>query len=135
MYNTAPSMTRDGLGGAKTVRGVLRNRVVGEGFMLGNLELRWKFLFFQFLNQNVHLDLSGFLDGGMVTGKYKINTTDVPNEYQFMFGTNQEKLHLSAGAGFHFCMNENFIIAVDYGRAFDPQDGVSGLYIALNYLY
>ena len=30
VYNTAPALTRDGLGGAKTLRGVLRNRVVGD---------------------------------------------------------------------------------------------------------
>jgi len=32
-------------------------------------------------------------------------------------------------------MNQNFVIAVDYGRALDPDDGESGLYIGLNFLY
>jgi hypothetical protein len=32
-------------------------------------------------------------------------------------------------------MNENFVVAVDYGMALDPQDGNSGLYIGLDYLF
>jgi hypothetical protein len=40
-YNT--NITRDGLGGAKTLRGILRNRVTGDDIFYGNAELRWKF--------------------------------------------------------------------------------------------
>jgi hypothetical protein len=46
-----------------------------------------------------------------------------------------EKLHTSAGAGLRIVMNENFIVAVDYGRALSDQDGKSGMYIGLNYLF
>ena len=34
--------TNEGLGGVKTLRGVLRNRVIGDAFFMGNIELRWK---------------------------------------------------------------------------------------------
>jgi outer membrane protein assembly factor BamA len=135
IYNTAPSMTRDGLGGAKTIRGVMRNRVVGDGSLYGNLELRWKFYRGVIFNQNIQLVLSTFLDGGIVTNKYKFDKSGVPADMMFMVENEKEKLHLSAGGGFHFVMNENFVIAFDYGRALDRQDGVSGLYIGLNYLY
>jgi hypothetical protein len=33
--------TSEGLGGSKTLRGVLRNRVIGDGYAMGNFELRW----------------------------------------------------------------------------------------------
>lgn len=135
VYNTAPSLTRDGLGGAKTIRGVLRNRVVGEGFAYGNLEFRWKFLRTVIFNQNIYLALSGFLDCGMITAKYKLPETTEPDALEYLNKGSDEKLHLGAGAGFHFVMNENFVIAVDYGRALDPNDGISGLYIGLNFLY
>jgi len=135
VYNTAPSLTRDGLGGAKTIRGVMRNRIVGEDFFYGNLELRWKFMRTVLFNQNFYFALSGFLDGGIVTGKYKIDTSAVPTEYSDYFSAGKEKLHLGAGAGLHIAMNQNFIIAVDYGRALDKNDGKSGLYIGLNFLY
>ncbi len=134
VYNTAPSLTRDGVGGAKTVRGIMRNRVVGDGFVYGNLEMRWKFLRTMVFNQNVYLALSAFLDGGMVTDKYDMETTNLEaNDY--LEEGSSEKLHMGAGAGLHIVMNQNFVIAVDYGRALDPQDGISGFYIGLNFLY
>ncbi len=135
VYNTAPNYTRDGVGGAKTVRGVMRNRIVGEGFAFGNIELRWKFLRTIIFNQNVYLALSGFLDGGVVTKKYDFDKSGIPSDQLNMVENADEKLHFGAGAGFHFVMNQNFIIAVDYGRALDPGDGESGLYIGLNFLY
>ena len=128
--------TRDGLGGAKTIRGILRNRVVGESVGLGNAELRWKFFRGKFLGQNLYLALSSFLDAGMVLKEYELDLTGVdPDELAANFSTESERLHMAAGAGFHFVMNRNFIIAVDYGRALNEQDGASGLYIGLNFLY
>jgi len=32
-------------------------------------------------------------------------------------------------------MNQNFVIAADYGKATNEQDGTSGRYIGLNYLF
>jgi hypothetical protein len=51
------------------------------------------------------------------------------------FRNNSEQIHISAGAGLRVVMNENFIIAVDFGKAFKEQDGNTGLYIGLNYLF
>ncbi len=130
--------TKDGLGGSKTVRGILRDRVVGESVGLTNIELRWKFFKGKFLGQNLYLALSGFLDGGMVLKEYDFDLTKVKadgDEYALNFTTESERLHMAAGVGFHFVMNRNFIVAIDYGKALDPQDGSSGLYIGLNFLY
>jgi outer membrane protein assembly factor BamA len=134
-FNSPPSWTRDGMGGSKTMRGILRNRVVGEDYFLGNLELRWKFWHFIVLNHNFYMALSGFLDGGMVTGKYDIDISGVPADQLYFFPDEKEKLHLAAGGGLHIAWNRNFIVAVDYGRALDPRDGVSGLYIGLDFLF
>jgi len=137
VYNTAPSLTRDGLGGAKTIRGVMRNRIVGDDFAYGNIELRWKFLRTIVGKQNIYLALSGFLDGGMVTSKYKIDKSGVPSDEfsQKLVNSGDEKLHLGAGGGLHIVMNQNFVVALDYGRALNKGDGKSGLYIGLNFLY
>jgi outer membrane protein assembly factor BamA len=135
VYNTAPNYTRDGVGGAKTVRGVLRNRIVGDGFLFGNIELRWKFLRTSLFKQNFYFALSGFLDGGMVTKKFEFDKTGVPADQLDVVEHENEKLHLGAGAGFHIVMNQNFVIAVDYGHSFNSGDGKSGLYIGLNFLY
>ena len=34
--------TSEGLGGSSTLRGIWRNRVIGDGILYGNIELRWK---------------------------------------------------------------------------------------------
>lgn len=54
----------EGLGGGSTLRGVRRNRVMGDGYFLGNIEARWKFVRFQFINNNFYLGLNGFMDFG-----------------------------------------------------------------------
>ena len=45
------------------------------------------------------------------------------------------KFHSAAGIGLKIGWNENFIISADYGKAFNKQDGNSGMYIGLNYLF
>ncbi len=136
VFNSPPWDTKNGLGGAKNIRGVMRNRVVGDDFFYGNLELRWKFIHFQFLKQNVYLALAGFLDGGMVTDDYDIDISAVPQEWMYLFPDRKESLHLGTGGGFHFAMNQNFIITVDYGFPLNEQDGPNGaLYINLNFLF
>jgi outer membrane protein assembly factor BamA len=132
VYNTAPALTRDGLGGAKTIRGIMRNRVVGDGFVYGNLEMRWKLFRTIVFDQNIYLALSAFLDGGMVTDKFDFD--DHANTEAILSGR-KESFHLGTGGGLHIVMNQNFVVAVDYGRAIDPDDGIGGLYIGLNFLY
>ena len=131
--------TSEGLGGSKNLRGVLRNRVVGDGVLYGNLEMRWKAVRFNLINQNFYLGLVGFADMGMVTDKVDFDIpgsltlgADNANDY---FNTDSESLHISAGAGLRIVMNENFILAADFGKAFKAQDGNSGFYIGLNYLF
>lgn len=76
VYNSAPQLTLSGLGGSRTIRGILRNRVVGEDFVYGNIG-GWKVARTVLFNQNLYLALSGFADAGMITGKYVMpQTTD-----------------------------------------------------------
>ena len=107
------------------MRGIMKNRVVGNSVALFNTELRWKFLRTQVFGQNLYLALNAFVDGGQVIDKYPVSG-DIDGE---------EALHLSYGGGFRIALNENFIVAIDYGMAADEQDGTSGLYIGLGYLY
>ena len=135
VLNGGLAKDRDGLGGAKTVRGMLRNRVVGEDYFYGNFEFRWKFLKTVVFNQNLYLALNTFLDFGMVTGKYKIDLSQVPDEYLYMFPGDKEKPHITYGAGFHIALNENFVIAINNGYVINRKDGDSGLYIGLKWLF
>jgi outer membrane protein assembly factor BamA len=126
--------TIEGLGGAKSLRGILLNRIVGDGFFFGNLEARWKFARFQFINNNFYLGLNGFMDFGQITKKIEAIPTNIYGSLDY-FNPDAEKMHFSYGAGLRIVMNQNFVIAVDYGLAADERDGDSGLYIGLNYLF
>jgi len=122
---------RDGLGGAKTLRGILRNRVVSDGMVYGNFELRWKFLRTIIWGQNVYLALTTFADAGEVVQKYKFNMDNVPKD----FIVQPEGIHLSYGEGLQVVLNANFVVNFSYALAKDTQDGSSGFYINLNYLF
>ncbi len=130
------SYASEGLGGSRTIRGVLRNRIVGNGYALGNIELRWKFMHFNIGATNVYLGLNGFFDAGVITDKIKLDMDNVPiAERQMFFDENAGALHLSAGTGLKVAINRNFVVSMDYGMAFDKRDGDTGLYVELNYLF
>ncbi|MBO4918112.1 MAG: BamA/TamA family outer membrane protein [Bacteroidales bacterium] len=157
-YYVLPYMTvmgdyydREGMGGYRTVRGLMRSRVVGLDMAAYNAELRWRFTRFQMFNQNIALGLSAFSDGTMVTrGRNMTPTKTLPYGFItpsriFSSELGKDKPHITVGAGFRFIMNENFIVAVEYGtpvsRFVDKsnpiygQDGTGAFYINTGYLF
>jgi hypothetical protein len=139
MISSYSSSTKtDGLGGAKTLRGILRDRVVGDGVAYGNFEVRWKFLQTHVGKANLHFGLSGFFDAGQVVRPFDIDESKVPVEDRdkyFDFSYQNDKIHPSTGAGLRIALNENFILAVDYGVALNKNDGSKGLYISIGNLF
>lgn len=111
---------QEGLGGAKSVRGVLRNRFAGRGMMLWNAEVRWRAAEFQAVGRPFHAVLSGFADAGRVW------------EGQPRFGELLTDLHRGWGGGVRLGMGENFVLAADAGTG--SETGFQ-LYIGLGYLY
>ena len=139
MLSSYSSITKtDGLGGAKTLRGIMRDRIVGDGIAYGNLELRWKFLKTRLGKQNLYFALNGFSDFGMVVQQVKFDKSKISaadQEKYFDFSYEKDKLHPSLGAGLRIALNENFILAIDYGFATNKQDGAKGLYINIGNLF
>lgn len=130
------SATNQGLGGAGSLRGVLRNRVVGDGVLMGNFEMRYRFWNFVFFNQNIYVASNFFYDTGRVINPIELDLTRVPEtEKADYFAQGNESFHNSMGAGLKVAMNHNFIMSIDYGKALDKRDGDSGVYIRLNYLF
>jgi hypothetical protein len=128
----------DGLGGARNLRGILRNRVVGDGVAWGNAEFRWRVVNFIVARQNFYLGMSFFGDAGLVVQEINFNRDEIDQaeltDY-FDFSYKHDGIHPSAGAGLKLGWNENFILTLDYGFAFNRQDGVSGLYIGFGNLF
>ena len=135
----------EGLGGSKTLRGILRNRVVGNGIAYANAELRWKMVRFRFINQNFYIGTNYFVDAGLVTDPIKIDRDAFEKDYLDKLSDpeplsnylteGKDKPHVAAGLGLKIAMNENFIISADIGKALKEQDGNLEFYIGLNYLF
>lgn len=135
--------TSEGLGGSSTLRGVLRNRVIGDGITYGNFEFRWKPIHFRLFKQDSYLGINAFYDLGLVTKKIKLpsdlqttfNTYLTGYNYSDFFNIGGEGLHHCAGISIMPVWGQNFVIAVDIGKAFNAQDGNIGFSIGLNYLF
>lgn len=136
VYSYMPSSTVDGLGGAKSVRGLIRNRVVAKSMGFANIEFRYKFLRFQFINQNWYLAFNPFMDIGRSIDQVAIDKSPIStSDAEMHFAENEESLHFSFGGGLHLAMNENFVIAAECGYPLRKQDGGLGIYIGMNWLF
>ncbi len=141
-------MSTDAMGGANSVRGINRNRVIGAGYAWLNAELRWKVAGFQFINQNWNIALNPFFDAGMVTQSYRLEEQKtawetIENKYNIsgyeenlIYSGEKEGLHTSAGCGLKLIMNRNFIVSAEAAKSLDARDGKGmKVYIGFNYLF
>lgn len=134
--------TNQGLGGKSSVRGILRNRIIGDNVGFGNFEFRYKFIRFELFKQNFYLGTNVFFDSGIILKPIDISpqlaalSVSDPMSYAKYFNTYEAgKFHSAAGVGLKIGWNENFVISADFGKAFDKQDGNTGFYVGLNYLF
>lgn len=141
---------RDGMGGYRTVRGIMRDRVQGLDMATYNVELRWRFVNFRKWNQNIAFGLNLFSDGTMVTRNYDMSFRGADehhaeyDEYMAQSDLSKDRPHITVGAGLRFIMNQNFIVAFEYGmpiskfssdKAIKKQDGNGAFYINTGYLF
>ncbi len=127
---------QDGPGGAFTLRGVNRNRIAANGYLLANIEFRKNLFSFSLLNIDWHTEGILFTDIGMVTGMYEFPDQDVPDDYRRdLFRDQRGGPHATAGAGVYLIYNRDNIISVNYGFSLDPQLGTKGLYIGSGFLF
>ena len=63
----------EGLGGANSLRGIMRNRILANGFAYANVELRTKVAKFDIGNQHFYIGLAPFFDLGVITQPYKLD--------------------------------------------------------------
>ncbi len=135
--------TSEGLGGSATLRGILKNRVIGDDFAYANIELRWKPLYFTLFNQDFYIGVDLFYDMGVITKaielpsdlSYRFASLGISDSFSEYFRYGKDTFHQSAGISLMVAVNQNFVIAADIGKAFDPQDGNIGFSMGLNYLF
>ena len=145
------SYDRDGMGGYRTIRGLMRNRVQGLDIASYNAEIRWRFVNFLLWNQNIAFGLSAFSDGTMVTRNYDMSFKGEEqyrasyDEYMASTGNRTtDRPHITVGGGLRFIMNQNFIVAFEYGlpvskfsknELLKNQDGDGAFYINTGFLF
>ena len=129
--------TNQGLGGKSSIRGILRNRVIGDNVGFGNFEFRYKFLRFELLKQNFYIGTNVFFDSGIILKPIEMDLSKVSASDKALYFNDYAsgKFHSAAGIGLKIGWNENFVISTDFGKAFDKQDGNTGFYVGLNYLF
>lgn len=130
----------EGLGGANSVRGIMRNRILAPGVAFANIELRTQLFSFKVGKNMFYVGLNPFVDAGMVVQPYD-NVVSDPNQMLPNVGywdtSRLYEPHLSGGCGLKVAMNDNFVLSVDWATAFDKQDNgkVSNLYIKMGYMF
>ena len=141
----------EGLGGANSLRGIMRNRILANGFAYANVELRCKVAKFDIGRQHFYIGLAPFFDLGVITQPYELDEDKLMKAYNddtdplklplssyfatvkncwSETGTTTEDIdltktyfpHMAAGLGLKAAMNENFVLSVDWAMALDPQD-------------
>ncbi len=127
-------ITNEGLGGLNSIRGVLRNRVVGAGIVWSNIELRYRFASFNLFNQSWYLALNPFLDAGRVVQFHKKDEMLLQSN-SFLYSGEREGFHKSAGIGVKAIMNRNFVLSAEWGKPFDRRDGDGALNVGLNFIF
>ncbi len=108
----------EGVGGSKSVRGVLKNRAIGQSQVFSNTELRFDLFEFGIFGQQFGVGINAFYDAGSGWGEKE----------SFVW----EELQQGYGLGGKLAWNQNFIISVDLARG-DEVD--SALYIGIGYLF
>lgn len=135
----------EGLGGGNSVRGMLRNRILADGFVYANVELRLKLFSFHIGKELFYVGINPFLDYGQIAQRHLVKDaqlTGLDVEHNLDFTEENDiapwqKPHFTAGCGVKVVMNDNFALSVDWARPFDSQDNSkpNSFYLKIGYMF
>lgn len=138
----------EGLGGGNSVRGMMANRLLANGFAFANIEFRFRVVNFDIGRQHFYVGLNPFFDLAEVTQPYTLDQEQIKSKMSAEDLTNVDRYfdfdkkaiyrpHMTAGVGLKVGMNENFVLSADWAMPFDRQDNnkVTNFYIKMGYLF
>ena len=151
----------EGLGGGNSIRGMMANRILANGFAFANVEFRFRVVNFDIGRQHFYIGLNPFFDLGVITQPYKLdelvehNTANWNTPYHSLqesmaaAGENYSDYfrpaddtkvympHMCAGVGLKVGMNENFVLSCDWAMPIDRQDNqkLANFYVKMGYLF
>ncbi|MBQ0094806.1 MAG: BamA/TamA family outer membrane protein [Bacteroidetes bacterium] len=128
-------MYTEAIGGNASVRGLNRNGVLGDGFAMLNMELRWHAVDFQLINQNWSIVLNPFYDLGRTIQPYRYEQQKA-SPITGIWSGQADDMHYTAGLGVKIIMNHNMVLSIEGAKALLKNDG-SGLWtnVGFNYLF
>ena len=147
----------EGLGGGNSIRGMMANRLLANGFAFANVEFRFRIVNFDIGHQHFYIGLNPFFDLGVITQPYDLNElvemhtngkyldllesmTASGDNYDLYFDTKDKNAwmpHMTAGIGLKVGMNENFVLSADWGMPIDRRDNqkLANFYVKMGYLF
>ena len=150
----------EGLGGGNSVRGMMANRILADGFAFANIEFRFRIVNFDIGRQHFFVGLNPFFDLGVITQPYKLDDLvarhthglyqtlresfdanhDADETFEDYFTSDPKDIympHMTAGIGLKIGMNENFVLSADWGMPINRQDNqkLANFYVKMGYLF
>lgn len=99
------TMLTEGFGSAKTLRGYYENRIIADGMLWGNFELRIKLVKFTLWKQFFYIAVNPFFDCGVITQSYRLDRQAALDGWRDPV--------TSFGLGLKGAWNENFIVSAE----------------------
>lgn len=121
-----------GLGSRYSIRGYNYNRISAAGYAWSNIEFRVIPLKFRLFKQSFRIVLNPFMDLAAITRTYRL---EKQKQIPAFFQTRKTPVMASAGCGIKLHMNTNFILSLDFAKAFDPQLSNLMINMATTYVF
>ena len=137
----------EGLGGGNSIRGMMANRILANGFAFANVEFRFRVVNFDIGRQHFFVGLNPFFDLGVITQPYTLDYTKLKAQveaggerFEDYFSADPKDAylpHMTAGLGLKIGMNENFVLSADWGMPLNKQDNAkwANFYVKMGYLF
>jgi len=138
------NMPTEGLGGRGTLRGVLQNRVVGDGVAWGSVDLTVDVAQLRFLRREWwSVSPSVFVDAGAVVQPFRLDEmrtvwNDIYRpaaERRLVYSGLDEQLHATAGLGVGVASKSDYVFYALWGKPLARQDGPGAVYAGVKWRF
>ncbi len=124
-------LSSDGIGGIFTMRGKPRNRLLANGFILGNLEFKRTIIQRKIYNTSIIMDISLFTDHYFITQQVALKNTLLPP----LNSGKTDRYCATYGIGGYIVLNESSVITVNYGYPLTKNEQGGRLYIGAGFMF
>ncbi|MCX7697679.1 MAG: BamA/TamA family outer membrane protein [Bacteroidales bacterium] len=119
----------EGLGGFRSIRGIIKNRIIAPGIVYGNVESRLNT--FNFRIKKLALTMVGktFMDAGKIVRFFPLQNSPLSGFPHLINDKPDGKIAFGFGTGIYFVLNKKLILSIDYAITTQKQLGQPSWYI------